>query len=300
MTVPEPLPLSAVKRGFADCGDRQIHIRRCGPPPGTAAADRTPLVLIHQASGSSRMMVPLMRVLGRDRPVLAPDLPGNGDSDPPAVRQEAMTDFAGSIGQALDALGLASCALYGFHAGAGVAAELAIARPDRVKAVILDSLGLYDPAEAETFVRDYVPAIDRHPHGLHLMATWHYVRDTYLFWPWHKTDADHARAVGLPPLDDLHAKVIEVLKSLDHFGDLYKAAFRHDKPARLPLIQAPTLVAAGRTNSQAHHVPTIASLVPGSEQLLTEGIYTPEAAFATAAALGRWLATTVDGAARMP
>jgi pimeloyl-ACP methyl ester carboxylesterase len=273
-----------IPRRFADLPEGQMHYREAG-----RERSGTPLLLLHQASGGSRTMMPLMRVIGAHRPVIAPDLPGNGDSDPLTVPTPAMTDYAAAVGHFLDALGLDRVAVYGFHAGGSVAAELALARPGRVAAVILDSLGLYAPEEAAPFADAYVPQITRDPHGTHLVRVWHYVRDTYLFWPWFRTDAEAARGVGLPPLDEMHDKVLEVLKAMDHFGHYYRAAFLHDKRAVLPELRVPTLVTAGRNNSQAVHLAALAELVPGAETLLTAGVYQPDAAAETASEFRGWL-----------
>jgi pimeloyl-ACP methyl ester carboxylesterase len=274
----------AIRRRFADLPHGQIHYREAGRErPGT------PLLLLHQASGGSRTMMPLMRVIGATRPVIAPDLPGNGDSDPAPTAAPTMADYGTQVARFLDAAGLDRVAVYGFHAGASVAIELALARPQAVAAVILDSMGLYDPEEAARMAETYVPHIERDGHGTHLIRTWHYVRDTYLFWPWFRTDAEGARGVGLPPLEEMHLKVLEVLKSLDHFGDYYRAAFRHDKATLLPRLAGPVLVCAGADNSQARHVDAIAGLVPGAETCLTAGVYQPQAAAETARTLADWL-----------
>lgn len=274
---------TAIRRGFVDLDEGQLHYRERG------GGDATPLVLLHQASGSSRTMAPLMPALARDRRVIAIDLPGNGDSCPPTSHDPSIEDYADAIGRATDALGLERFAVYGFHAGASVAAELAIAGLVRVSALILDSVGLYDRADAQRLANDYMPPVERHPHGLHLIQLWHYVRDTYLFWPWHQTDAAHARAVGLPPLAELHDKTVEVIKGMDHFAKLYRAAFLHDKAARLPLIAVPTLVTVGRTNSQRDNLDAVAALIAGADTLVTDGIYSPDDAAATAMQFAAWL-----------
>lgn len=278
---------TTIKRGFVDLAEGQLHYRYAELAPN--GGEGLPIVLLHQASGSSRTMVPLMPTLAADRPVIAIDLPGNGDSCPPAAEAPSIADYADAIMRALDGLEVSECAVYGFHAGGSVAAELAIARPDAVKALILDSLGLYDMDEARRMAEGYLPDAARHPHGLHLVQLWHYVRDTYLFWPWHKTDAEHARAVGLPPIEELHDKVVEVIKGMDHFHKLYRAAFLHDKADRLPLVKAPTLVAVGATNSQRDKVDAVAALIDGAKVAVTDGVYQPDAAARTAAVYAQWL-----------
>lgn len=279
---------TGIRRGFVDLDEGQLHYRELGSGEGT------PLVMLHQASGSSRTMAPMMLALAQDRRVIAIDLPGNGDSCPPRAEDPAIVDYADAIGRAAGTLGLQRFAVYGFHAGASVAAELAVARPDTVAALVLDSVGLYEPEEAERLANDYMPPVERHPHGLHLIQLWHYVRDTYLFWPWHQTDAAHARAVGLPPLAELHDKTVEVIKGMDHFAKLYRAAFLHDKAKRLPMITAPTLVTVGRTNSQRDKLDAVKALIPGAESLVTDGIYAPSEADATAGQYAAWLRSKTD------
>ncbi|MEO1223951.1 MAG: alpha/beta fold hydrolase [Pseudomonadota bacterium] len=279
---------TGIRRGFVDLDEGQFHYRELG------SGDGTPLVMLHQASGSSRTMAPMMPAVARNRRVIAIDLPGNGDSCPPVAEDPTMVDYADAIARAVHTLGLQRFAVYGFHAGASVAAELAIARPDAVAALVLDSVGLYEPEEAERLANDYMPPVERHPHGLHLIQLWHYVRDTYLFWPWHQTDAAHARAVGLPPLPELHDKTVEVIKGMDHFAKLYRAAFLHDKATRLPMITTPTLVTVGRTNSQRDKLDTVAALISGAETLVTDGIYTPGDADATARQYAAWLRSKTD------
>jgi pimeloyl-ACP methyl ester carboxylesterase len=267
-----------IRRRFFDVGAAQVHLRVADGPSG-----RPRLIAIHQASGSSKAIEHVIAAFAATRAVIAPDLPGNGDSTPLPMSSPTIEDYAAALLPLIDAES-APVDLYGFHAGASVAMELALARPAKVRRVVLDSLGLYDKAETEEMLRDYVPQFSLDRHGTHLMKAWHVVRDTYLFWPWYKQDGAHARAVGVPETRQLHEKVIEVLKSLETYGDLYRAAFRHDKPARLPLLKCPTLVTAGRGNTQHHHLAAIAKLLPAGAVLETEGTYTPSAGKTSVAA----------------
>ena len=59
--------------------------------------------------------------------------------------------------------------------------------------------------------------------------------------------------------------------------------------ARLPLVTQPTLVTAGRSNTQHGHLAAIAARLPRAEVLETEGTYTAESAARTVAALSAWL-----------
>lgn len=272
-----------IRRRFFDLPDGQIHHRVVDGPAG-----RPPILALHQASGSSKALEPVLAAFGRTRRVIAPDLAGNGDSTPLAKPQPSMADYAATLLPLLDAES-GPVDIYGFHAGASVALELAILRPDRIRRVVLDSLGLYTPKEGRRMAEEYVPDLSLDRHGGHLLRAWHVVRDTYLFWPWFQQDAAHTRGVGVPDLRPLHDKVVEVIKSCETFGDLYRAAFLHEKEARLPLVKQPTLVTAGRSNTQHGHLEAIAKRLPRGETLETDGTYNPESAARTVAAIVAWL-----------
>ena len=66
-----------IRRRFFDLAAGQLHLR-CADGP----SDRPKLVALHQASGSSKALEPVIGAFAQTRPVVAPDLPGNGDSSP--------------------------------------------------------------------------------------------------------------------------------------------------------------------------------------------------------------------------
>src|SRR5690606_9730061 len=91
---------SDIRRAFVDTPHGQIHLRRLD------GGGATPILLLHQASGSSRTMAPLMPAFAGSRPCLAPDLPGNGDSFAPADPDGAdIAWYAARIDEALTAIG---------------------------------------------------------------------------------------------------------------------------------------------------------------------------------------------------
>jgi len=278
---------SAIKRGFVDVPGGQVHYRAAGPTDG---GGRPPVVLIHASPGSARTLEPLLAAFAaQGRRAIAPDTMGNGDSEGAMPEVPEIAFFASCHLAALDALGLGRCDLYGTHTGASIAAEIAIAAPARVRRLVLDGVGIYsDELQAELLAR-YAPEIAPDLHGRHILWAWHFVRDTYCFWPWYATDAAHRRPTGLPPADTLHEKVVEVLKAIRTYHKSYRAAFRYDKRARYPLITVPTLAACARTDMLLPMHDAFAALVPGAEKAVTEGIATPEAAAATAAAFAAFL-----------
>jgi pimeloyl-ACP methyl ester carboxylesterase len=78
----------------------------------------------------------LLRDLGRDRSVYAPDLPGSGESDPPD-HAPTVADQAAVFIDLIDSLRLKQVDVIGFQAGSLAAIELALARPEQVRRAVL-------------------------------------------------------------------------------------------------------------------------------------------------------------------
>lgn len=274
---------TTIRRGFADVPGGQVHYREAGRGLGR------PLVLIHASPGSSLMLAPLIAAFGRTRHVIAPDTAGNGDSAVALPESPDIGVFTRHHLAALDALGIARFDLYGTHTGASIAAEIAIAAPDRVRRLILDGVGMYTPEEQAEMLARYAPAMRPDLHAQHLMWAWHFVRDTYMFWPWYHTDAAHRRPLGLPSAETLHEKVVEVLKALTSYHKSYRAAISNDKRARFPLIRVPTLAACARTDMLARMFEEFAALIPHAARALTPGIATAATLAETVAAFSAFL-----------
>lgn len=271
-----------IRRGFADISHGQIHYRHAG-------GDGPPLVMLHASPGSSRQLEPLMNAFAPTRRVIAPDTLGNGDSAPPREARPTIDSLAAGALEALDALGLDRFDLYGTHTGASIAATIALLRPDRVRRLVLDGVGLYTPAEQAAILADYLPEVPVDHQGLHVLWAWQFCRDTYLFWPWFRHDRTGVRDVGLPPAETLHAKFVEVMKAYGTYRASYRAAFEFDKRARLPLLRVPTLAVCARSDMLFGYLDELAGLVPGATRQEIPGVGTPEAARETARLIGAFL-----------
>jgi pimeloyl-ACP methyl ester carboxylesterase len=147
-----------LRRAYFDCRFGQLHARTAFPNTG-GFDERTPLVLLHSNSTSSRTFVPLLPVLGTDRSLYAVDTPGFGESDP-TPREPSIADYAAAIGDLLEGLRLREVDLLGHHTGSAIAAEVAIARPKQVRRVVLVGLPVFDAAERAAM---HWPAASRLP-----------------------------------------------------------------------------------------------------------------------------------------
>lgn len=98
--------------------------------------DGTPVILLHGYTETSRMWRPLMARLGDGRMVIAPDLPGEGDSGIPADGYDKAT-MARDIHALVHKLGYRKVNLVGHDIGLMVAYAYAAQYPDEVQSVTL-------------------------------------------------------------------------------------------------------------------------------------------------------------------
>lgn len=246
----------SIRRGFADVPFGQIHYRTVGKG--------SPVLMIHASPGSSRQLEPLIECVGRKHRVLAPDTPGFGDSAVHPLAQPSVADFAATLCGTMDALGLDRVDVYGSHTGGCIAAELAIAAPDRVNRLILDGVGLFEGAFQQSLLANYAPTFTPDHDGAYLIRAFQFCRDQALFWPWFDRTRGARREGGLLPPARLHAWVVEVLKAAETYPLGYRAAFSWPVRERLPLITRPTLFIAANDDPLAADTEALAPLVPNS------------------------------------
>jgi len=124
-----------------------------------------PVVLLHGISSAGVHFLPLLyRLRGRVRRLIVPDLPAHGFSERPSVvRPEALKD---ALVEAMDAVIDEPAVLFGNSMGGIAAVHYALARPERVRGLILcsPSGAAMDDAELRRFVGTF--ALDSHDAAL--------------------------------------------------------------------------------------------------------------------------------------
>jgi 2-succinyl-6-hydroxy-2,4-cyclohexadiene-1-carboxylate synthase len=125
-----------------DVNGIHLNVERAGSGP--------PLVLLHGFTGSVATWAPQIAVFARDFDTIAIDLLGHGASavptDPARYRMEQAVEDLITL---LKRLGVGRAAWLGYSMGGRVALQVAVARPERVAALVLEgaSAGIAD-AEA--------------------------------------------------------------------------------------------------------------------------------------------------------
>jgi pimeloyl-ACP methyl ester carboxylesterase len=195
--VPTALKERADANGGALNGDR----------PGY---DEPPIVLVHAVGRSSRGLKPLIRALGEQRAVFAPDLPGFGLSDGPAHPLD-IPELADALRRWLIENGMTPAVLVGVSFGCQVAVDLAARHPELVDRLVLVG-PMVDPAGRS---------------GLRLATRW--ARGAHRSSPLRAPTAIH---------DLLDAGPFRTMRALKH-------ALDDPIEDELPDVEAPTLVVRG-------------------------------------------------------
>jgi pimeloyl-ACP methyl ester carboxylesterase len=128
-----------VKYCLQPVGDVEVFYREAGPSDGPV------ILLLHGFPTSSHMFRELIPELADSFRVIAPDLPGFGNTlAPPRGRfPYSFDNLAHVMGAFLDVLGLRRFALYVFDYGAPVGYRIAMARPHAIAALISQNGNAY-------------------------------------------------------------------------------------------------------------------------------------------------------------
>lgn len=144
-----------IRRGYFECRYGQLHVRNA-IPPGGGFDEGTPLIALHGSTESSAAFERFLPLMGRDRSVYAPDLPGFGESDPPPAAA-AIADYAAAVADFCDSMRFRQIDVLGHGSGSLVSAELALSRAGSVRRVVCAGLPVISDAEREALRRSPWP-----------------------------------------------------------------------------------------------------------------------------------------------
>ena len=205
-----------IRRRYIDAATGQLHLRESAAAPGT------PLACLHATAYSSRSFIPLLTALDGRRHVLAIDTPGYGESDAPS-QPLTIAGYASAIASALPD----RVDLFGYHTGAAIAVELAIAHPDRVGRLTMMGVPLFQALDFEAW-------------RARLAARHHLGPDLDQFaerWDFLVTN----RPAGLS-LRRGFENFVDELKAWPDGWRSHAALFDLDFASRLPLIRVPVTI----------------------------------------------------------
>ena len=124
-----------LRKMYVDCRFGQLHLHTSFPSSG-GFDELTPVLCVPPQNLTGRVFRPLLRDLGRDRSVYAPDLPGSGESDAPD-HAVSVADQAAAFIDLIDTLRLKQVDVIAYQSGSLAAIELALAKPEHVRRLAL-------------------------------------------------------------------------------------------------------------------------------------------------------------------
>ncbi|HEY3079449.1 MAG TPA: 2-succinyl-6-hydroxy-2,4-cyclohexadiene-1-carboxylate synthase [Chloroflexota bacterium] len=135
-----------------------------GPEPPRVVSDLhveiwgegAPLLLLHGFTGSAATWAPLRGALGAGRRLIAVDLLGHGASpSPPDPADYAVEREVERLVGLLDRLSVERTSALGYSMGGRIALQLALAHPERIERLVLESTspGIGDPVERASRAR---------------------------------------------------------------------------------------------------------------------------------------------------
>ncbi len=228
-----------MKRAYIDVPEGQVHYQVDG--------SGEPLLLIHQTALSSDEYAEMIPILARTYRVVAMDTLGYGKSDAPARRYE-MPDYAQSVVNFLNALGISRTSIVGHHTGASIAVEIAATYPELVDKLILSGCPYYAPKVRESRLSDprFYPMVIKDD-GLHIMRFWQKYSSLYLHHP---------------SLETVQKAFVDYMMAGTGAEEAHHAVFRYDIEKQLPLIKSPTLLISGTKDAFYERLEATRSLIP--------------------------------------
>jgi pimeloyl-ACP methyl ester carboxylesterase len=203
---------------YIDVEGHRLHVRMQLTGPSR------PLLGLHAAGGSGAQLSGRVGGEAAARAALFPDLPGHGESTRPSEDSPVSVDeYASTIEALLAAAGLESVDVVAEPLGQCIAHELQRRRPGLVGSI--HKLGSSPPATLplEPWLERMAPSLAPQLDGTHLFRAWSMVRDAALWSPWwQNTVASALQSARMPPPEQLHARVVDLMKA----GDGYRRAVR--------------------------------------------------------------------------
>jgi len=137
--------MPAIKYRHEDVDGLKVFYREAGH------ADASALLLLHGFPSASHMFRDLIPLLADRFHIIAPDLPGFGQSEMPARSKFSYTfdNIAGVIDRFTEVVGLKRFAIYVFDYGAPTGFRIATKHPDRITAIISQNGNAYEEGLSE-------------------------------------------------------------------------------------------------------------------------------------------------------
>ncbi len=194
------------------------------------------LLMVHQSPRSSAEYTALMQQWAPHFTCIAPDTPGFGQSDALPSGPD-INDYADALRDFLGALGVQSCAAYGFHSG-GIILVTAVKRhPQLFSTLAIGGYAIWTQAERDLFGSRYLPEWHPSDYGEHLTWLWNRILEQSWFFPWFDIRDEARLSVAHADLSKVNQAVSEMLDAGNNYRAGYGAVL--SAPRDIPASDAP-------------------------------------------------------------
>jgi len=208
---------ATIRRHFVAAGaGRRVHYRTAG--------SGAPVVMLHGSPGDGQMLEHEIAAVAAHFSVFALDTPGFGFSEALSGDTLTVRDLAAATAEAMVALQLPPCRVYGTHTGAAIAIELGVGWPDLVSGLVMEGLPAFSEDEIAILFRGYFASMVPDPLGGHLTSTWMRFRDQFTWFPWPSRDVTRLNPYGRPTPEEIHLWVSMFYRGSKSYGPAYRAA----------------------------------------------------------------------------
>ncbi len=195
---------------------------------------------------------------------IAPDTPGFGQSEPLALAEPDINDYADAVAEFVAALGINKIAAFGFHSGGIILVTALKRRADLFTALAIGGYAIWTPEEMAIFGEAYLPPFLPTNYGEHLTWLWNRVLEQSWFFPWFDVREQARLSVAHDDPMRADAVVREMLDAGDAYRLGYGAVLRAPRDIPPPdAITPPVLITAYNGDPLQTHLDRLGTMPAG-------------------------------------